>query len=180
MSNDLYAQGCVDLKGCRSFSCVRIKLFIMTAKSIIVTGASRGIGKAIAIELIKKFNNNVVAISRTQKDLINLKQYVENDLKKNGKIEIVVGPAIRQRHLPCNHSIQRGVADHRTIELQYGAIVRVESAEIERDAGRIRGQHEAVVELPKTVEAANRSAPHKRPSGITHAGYRQGLCETVL
>jgi len=74
-----------------------LKLFIMAAKSIIVTGASRGIGRAIAIELIKKFNNNVIAISRTQKDLIELKQYVENDLKEKGKIEIVVGDVTEER-----------------------------------------------------------------------------------
>ncbi|CAG8549336.1 3815_t:CDS:2, partial [Funneliformis mosseae] len=69
----------------------------MVAKSIIVTGASRGLGRAIAIELIKKFNNNVIAISRTQKDLLELKQYVENDLKEKGKIEIVVGDVTNER-----------------------------------------------------------------------------------
>ena len=69
----------------------------MAAKSIIVTGASRGLGKAITVELIKKFNNNVVAISRTQKDLIELKQYVENELNGKGKIEIIVGDVTEER-----------------------------------------------------------------------------------
>ncbi|GES85936.1 short-chain dehydrogenase [Rhizophagus clarus] len=69
----------------------------MTAKSILVTGASKGIGKEVVIELIKKFNNNVVAVSRTQKDLIDLKHYVENDLNEKGKLEIVVGDVTEER-----------------------------------------------------------------------------------
>ncbi|RIA88580.1 hypothetical protein C1645_695091 [Glomus cerebriforme] len=69
----------------------------MAAKSIIITGASRGLGRAIAIELIKKFNNNVIAVSRTRKDLTELKQYVENDLNRKGKIEIVVGDVTEER-----------------------------------------------------------------------------------
>ena len=69
----------------------------MAAKSIIVTGASKGLGRAIVIELIEKFSNNVIAISRTQKDLIELKQYVENDLNEKGKIVIVVGDVTEER-----------------------------------------------------------------------------------
>ncbi|CAB4423991.1 unnamed protein product [Rhizophagus irregularis] len=79
----------------------------MTAKSILVTGASRGIGRAAVIELIKKFNNNVVAISRTEKDLIELKQYVENDLNGKGKIEIVIGDVTEERVI--NEAIEKSV-----------------------------------------------------------------------
>ncbi|CAG8767903.1 15952_t:CDS:1, partial [Acaulospora morrowiae] len=60
-------------------------------KSIIVTGASRGLGRAITIQLLRHFNSNVVAIARSEKDLNSLKDHVEKDLGLMGRLEIVIG-----------------------------------------------------------------------------------------
>ncbi|CAG8449673.1 14260_t:CDS:2 [Acaulospora colombiana] len=61
------------------------------SKSIIVTGASRGIGRAVTLQLLKNFNSNVVAIARSEKDLSSLKVHVEEDLGLKGRLEIVIG-----------------------------------------------------------------------------------------
>ncbi len=49
----------------------------MHKKTVLVTGASRGIGKSIAIEFAKKEYNVVITCSKTEKDLVNTKQEIE-------------------------------------------------------------------------------------------------------
>ncbi|CAJ0846235.1 13579_t:CDS:2 [Entrophospora sp. SA101] len=63
----------------------------MTSKTFIVTGASRGIGRSATLFMVKNFQNNILAISRSKDDLANLKQHVEVDLNLKDKLEIVVG-----------------------------------------------------------------------------------------
>ncbi|CAG8438961.1 5769_t:CDS:2 [Ambispora leptoticha] len=59
--------------------------------TIIVTGASRGLGRAVALHSIKHFNSNVLAIARSEKDLNSLKSQVENEFGHKGRLEFVVG-----------------------------------------------------------------------------------------
>ncbi|CAG8483669.1 6296_t:CDS:2 [Ambispora gerdemannii] len=59
--------------------------------TIIVTGASRGLGRAVALLSIKHFNSNVLAIARSEKDLNSLKLHVENEHGHKGRLEFVVG-----------------------------------------------------------------------------------------
>ena len=47
-------------------------------KNIVLTGASSGIGKELTIKLIKKYHCKIIGISRTEQNLINLK----NDLNE--------------------------------------------------------------------------------------------------
>ncbi|CAG8441107.1 6963_t:CDS:2 [Diversispora eburnea] len=63
----------------------------ISPKSIIVTGASRGLGRATTLQLLKYFNSNVIAVARSGKDLKDLKLYVEKDLGLKGKLEIIEG-----------------------------------------------------------------------------------------
>ena len=51
----------------------------MPSKVIIITGASKGIGKAATLEAITKFDAKVVAIARSEALLEQLKQQVEAD-----------------------------------------------------------------------------------------------------
>ncbi|CAG8445162.1 9866_t:CDS:2 [Scutellospora calospora] len=60
------------------------------SKSIIVTGASRGIGRATTLQLLK-LNSNVTAVARSSEDLKNLKTHVENVLGVKGRLETVTG-----------------------------------------------------------------------------------------
>nr|CAG8523974.1 15414_t:CDS:2 [Entrophospora candida] len=73
--------------------CHRIldELPVMASKTFIVTGASRGIGRSATLFMVKNFQNNILAISRSKDDLANLKQHVEVDLNLKDKLEIVVG-----------------------------------------------------------------------------------------
>ncbi|KAG9298746.1 hypothetical protein G9A89_012814 [Geosiphon pyriformis] len=60
-------------------------------QSIIVTGASRGIGHAVTLLSIQKFNSNVVAIARSENDLNLLKTHIQKELGLDGRLEIIVG-----------------------------------------------------------------------------------------
>jgi NADP-dependent 3-hydroxy acid dehydrogenase YdfG len=53
---------------------------------IIITGASKGIGKAVTLSALNKFNARVVAIARSEALLTQLQQEVATD-----NLEIVVG-----------------------------------------------------------------------------------------
>lgn len=63
----------------------------MSPKVIIITGASKGIGKAATLEAITKFDAKVVAIARSEALLEQLKKQVESDFGKGSHLEYVVG-----------------------------------------------------------------------------------------
>ena len=53
----------------------------------LVTGASSGIGRDMARYLYKKYNSNLILVSRNEKELNELKQELEsNETNKNGKL----------------------------------------------------------------------------------------------
>lgn len=58
---------------------------------IIITGASKGIGKAATLEALTKFDAKVVAIARSGALLEELQKRVANDLNKGQQLELVVG-----------------------------------------------------------------------------------------
>lgn len=58
---------------------------------IIITGASKGIGKAATLEALEKFDAKVVAIARSSALLDELHAYVEKTLNKGQQLELVVG-----------------------------------------------------------------------------------------
>jgi NADP-dependent 3-hydroxy acid dehydrogenase YdfG len=62
----------------------------MTQPVVIVTGASRGIGKAVTLSAIQHFNANVVAVARSKDLLDNLKEEV-GKIGKSKSLEVVVG-----------------------------------------------------------------------------------------
>ncbi|KAJ2959090.1 hypothetical protein NQZ79_g5387 [Umbelopsis isabellina] len=62
----------------------------MTQPVVIVTGASRGIGKAVTLSAIQHFNANVVAVARSKDLLDSLKEEVEK-FGKGKSLEVVVG-----------------------------------------------------------------------------------------
>lgn len=66
---------------------------------IIITGASKGIGKAILMESLTQFDAKVVAIARNKTLLDELSQYVSSSLNKGGQLEIVVGDVTEERVL---------------------------------------------------------------------------------
>ncbi|CAG8606096.1 6989_t:CDS:2 [Paraglomus occultum] len=69
----------------------------MTHPVIVITGASRGIGRAVAEICLKTFNANVLAIARTESDLNALKAYAEKELNTNERVETVVGDVTEER-----------------------------------------------------------------------------------
>ena len=60
------------------------------SKVFIITGASRGIGRAAAIEAISKFDARVVAVARSSAALEQLQNDVSK-LNKSDHLEVVVG-----------------------------------------------------------------------------------------
>ncbi|KAF9205994.1 hypothetical protein BGZ49_003186 [Haplosporangium sp. Z 27] len=63
----------------------------MTNPTIIVTGASRGIGRSIVLLAIQKFGANVVGVARSQEALLQLSSHIENDLQLKDRFKFVVG-----------------------------------------------------------------------------------------
>ncbi|CAG8841313.1 26608_t:CDS:2, partial [Racocetra persica] len=68
------------------------------SKVVIVTGASRGIGRATALQLLQHYNSNVIAVARSNQDLNDLKSHAENELGVEGRLEIVTGD-ITEEHI---------------------------------------------------------------------------------
>lgn len=58
---------------------------------IIITGASKGIGKAATLEALKKFDSKVVAVARSSALLNELYNQVDKELGKGDSLELVVG-----------------------------------------------------------------------------------------
>ncbi|KAI7893927.1 uncharacterized protein EV154DRAFT_126110 [Mucor mucedo] len=58
---------------------------------VIITGASRGIGKAATLEALTKFDSKVVAVARSSALLDELYHHVDKELGKGHLLELVVG-----------------------------------------------------------------------------------------
>jgi NADP-dependent 3-hydroxy acid dehydrogenase YdfG len=58
---------------------------------VIITGASRGIGKAATLEALTKFDSKVVAVARSSVLLDELYHHVDKELGKGHLLELVVG-----------------------------------------------------------------------------------------
>ncbi|CAG8768935.1 939_t:CDS:1, partial [Racocetra fulgida] len=68
------------------------------SKVVIVTGASRGIGRAATLQLLQHYNGNVIAVARSNQDLNDLKSHAENELGVKGRLETVTGD-ITEEHI---------------------------------------------------------------------------------
>ncbi|MBM6386800.1 MAG: SDR family NAD(P)-dependent oxidoreductase [Paenibacillus sp.] len=58
---------------------------------VIITGASKGIGKAATLEALTKFDCKVVAVARSSTLLDELYNYVDKELGKANQLQLVVG-----------------------------------------------------------------------------------------
>ncbi|KAK3820524.1 MAG: short-chain dehydrogenase [Linnemannia elongata] len=63
----------------------------MTNPTLIITGASRGIGRSIALLAIQNLNANVIGVARSQAALQELSSHIETDLKLMDRFKFVVG-----------------------------------------------------------------------------------------
>ncbi|KAF9424445.1 hypothetical protein BGZ94_008054 [Podila epigama] len=63
----------------------------MTNPTVIVTGASRGIGRSIVLLAIQKQGANVVGVARSEQALEQLAHHIEHDLKLPNRFKFVVG-----------------------------------------------------------------------------------------
>ncbi|KAI7906576.1 uncharacterized protein BX663DRAFT_428023 [Cokeromyces recurvatus] len=83
----------------------------MSVKSpvMIITGASKGIGKAATLEALTSYNARVVAIARSSALLEELQKHVSNELNKPGQLEIVIGDVTDDRviHKAVNTAIDK-------------------------------------------------------------------------
>ncbi|KAK4511464.1 uncharacterized protein ATC70_012679 [Mucor velutinosus] len=81
----------------------------MPSKVIIITGASKGIGKAATLEAIEKFDAKVVAIARSEALLEQLKKQVQADYGKGSHLEYVVGDVCDEKviHKAVNMAVDK-------------------------------------------------------------------------
>jgi NAD(P)-dependent dehydrogenase (short-subunit alcohol dehydrogenase family) len=63
----------------------------MSRPTLIVTGASRGIGKSIVELAIKSLDANVIGVARSQNALLELMQNFEDDERYEDRFKFVVG-----------------------------------------------------------------------------------------
>lgn len=63
----------------------------MTNPTLIITGASRGIGRSIALLAIQNLNANVIGVARSQAALQKLSSHIETELKLKDRFKFVVG-----------------------------------------------------------------------------------------
>ncbi|KAF9959560.1 hypothetical protein BGZ72_009395 [Mortierella alpina] len=61
------------------------------APTLIVTGASRGIGRSIVLLAIQHFDANVIGVARSQEALQQLSHHIEHDLNLKDRFKFVVG-----------------------------------------------------------------------------------------
>ncbi|KAK3842080.1 MAG: short-chain dehydrogenase [Linnemannia gamsii] len=59
--------------------------------TLIITGASRGIGRSIALLAIQNLGANVIGVARSQEALQELSNYIEFDLQLKDRFKFVVG-----------------------------------------------------------------------------------------
>ncbi|KAG0344047.1 hypothetical protein BG004_004772, partial [Podila humilis] len=62
-----------------------------SAPTLIVTGASRGIGRSIVLLAIQKQNANVIGVARSKESLEQLAHHIEQDLHLKDRFKFVVG-----------------------------------------------------------------------------------------
>lgn len=76
---------------------------------IIITGASRGIGKAATLEALTKFDAKVVAIARSGALLEELYKHVSTKLNKGQQLELVVGDVTDEKviHKAVNIAVDK-------------------------------------------------------------------------
>lgn len=76
---------------------------------IIITGASKGIGKAATLEALEKFDAKVVAIARSSALLDELHAHVEKTLNKGHQLELVVGDVTDEKvvHKAVNIAVDK-------------------------------------------------------------------------
>jgi len=63
----------------------------MTNPTLIVTGASRGIGRSITLLAIQNLGANVIAVARSQEALQELSRHIETDLQLKDRFKFVAG-----------------------------------------------------------------------------------------
>lgn len=63
----------------------------MTQPTLIITGASRGIGKSITLLAIQNFNANIIGIARSQDALQQLSHQIETELNLKDRFKYVIG-----------------------------------------------------------------------------------------
>ncbi|KAG0262056.1 hypothetical protein BG011_000409 [Mortierella polycephala] len=63
----------------------------MTKPTLIVTGASRGIGRSIVLLAIKNLNANVIGIARSEEALQQLSHHIDAELELKDRFKFVVG-----------------------------------------------------------------------------------------
>ncbi|KAG0313048.1 hypothetical protein BGZ99_009130 [Dissophora globulifera] len=63
----------------------------MAAPTLIVTGASRGIGRSVVLLVIQNLGANVIGVARSKEALEQLSQHIENDLNLKDRFKFVVG-----------------------------------------------------------------------------------------
>ncbi|KAG0342665.1 hypothetical protein BG004_005616 [Podila humilis] len=64
---------------------------VASAPTLIVTGASRGIGRSIVLLAIQKQNANVIGVARSKEALEQLAHHIEHDLQLKDRFKFVVG-----------------------------------------------------------------------------------------
>lgn len=60
----------------------------MTDPTLVITGASRGIDRSVAILAIQNFNANVISVARSQGALEQLMHHIENDLQLKDRFSL--------------------------------------------------------------------------------------------
>ncbi|KAF9580482.1 hypothetical protein BGW38_002862 [Lunasporangiospora selenospora] len=63
----------------------------ITAPTVIVTGASRGLGRSIVLQAILSKDANVIGVARSKENLESLAHHIEHDLKLPNRFKFVVG-----------------------------------------------------------------------------------------
>lgn len=81
----------------------------MSPPVIIITGASKGIGKAATLHALEKFDAKVVAIARSSELLHELHAHVEKTLNKGSQLELVVGDVTDEKviHKAVNIAVDK-------------------------------------------------------------------------
>jgi 3-oxoacyl-[acyl-carrier protein] reductase len=86
----------------------------LQAKTALVTGASRGIGRAIALELALSGLQRLIVVARNQENLVQLAQEIA---QLNANIEVVVLPLDLTQPVMVNTAIAKTWRDHGPIHL---------------------------------------------------------------
>jgi short-subunit dehydrogenase len=80
----------------------------VAGKRVVVTGASLGIGRALAIEYARMGAGHICLVSRSEAGLLKVRDEIWNSVNKNVKIDVI--PANLNEELPCNATIEKAVS----------------------------------------------------------------------